>query len=461
MRGADLNLNLVVDARAPTPIKSVNKAGLPAWLEANPNAAQWLAATGFTAEPGSFAFVPDAHGRVERVLAAPLEGEAIWAYAGLPMALPVGVYVLEDVLEADRASAVALGWALGSYAFTRYKRAKRDAATLVWPARADRDEVTRLAEAVFLARDLINTPAEDLGPDELVAAGEAVAAAHGAVARVIRGDALLAENFPCIHIVGRAATRAPSLLDFRWGDKRAPKVTLVGKGVCFDTGGLNLKPRDGMMDMKRDMGGAAVVLALAQALMAARAPIRLRVLIPAVENAVAGNAFRPRDILRTRNGKTVEISNTDAEGRLILCDALAEADSEAPDLLIDCATLTGAAKIALGPELQALYCDDDEAAAATQRHGTALGDPLWRMPLWRPYRKMIEGKCADLDNFQSTPLAGSIAGALFLSEFVTAAKTWMHLDIIAANTTAKPGRPEGGEATGMRALYSTIRERFG
>ncbi|EDP61018.1 hypothetical protein BAL199_14090 [alpha proteobacterium BAL199] len=235
----------------------------------------------------------------------------------------------------------------------------------------------------------------------------------------------------------------------------------MGKGVCFDTGGLNLKPRDGMLEMKKDMGGSAVVLGLAQALMDAGAPIRLRVMVPAVENSVSGNAFRPRDIIRTRSGKTVEIGHTDAEGRLILCDALTEADSEKPDLLVDCATLTGAAKVALGPEVQALYCDDDEAAMTMQRLSLALGDPLWRMPLWRPYRRMIDAKCADIDNFQSTPLAGSIAAALFLAEFVSATGTWAHLDIMAANPITRPGRPEGGEATGMRALYGYIRQRFG
>lgn len=453
--------HLTEDLTNATRVTPVAKANLPLWLAANPAYERWLAATGFSADPGSFVFIPGAGGGVERVLIAPHEEEPVWAFASLPMSLPPANYVIDKDLEPDTASAAALGWALAAYAFTRYKAPKRTPATLVWPRNADRAEVARVARGVALARDLINTPAEDMGPEELVSAGEAIAKRAGAAVRVVRGDALLKENYPSIHTVGRASSRAPALLDIRWGDQAAPRVTLVGKGVCFDTGGLNLKARDAMLEMKKDMGGSAVVLGLAQTLMDAGAPIRLRVLIPAVENSVSGAAYRPRDIIRTRSGKTVEVGNTDAEGRLVLCDALAEADSEAPDLLIDCATLTGAAKIALGPDVQALYCDDDEAAGAMQRLSIALGDPLWRMPLWRPYRKMIEAKCADIDNFQSTPLAGSIAGALFLAEFVSSARTWAHLDIMAANPSAKPGRPEGGEATGMRALYAYIRERFG
>jgi leucyl aminopeptidase len=260
----------------------------------------------------------------------------------------------------------------------------------VWPPRANQAEVERIWRGVFLARDLINTPAEDMGPEQLAAAAKSVAEIHGATFNVLAGSALLENNYPTIHIVGRASSREPRLIDLRWGDENAPKVTLVGKGVCFDTGGLDLKPRDAMLEMKKDMGGAAIMLGLADALMSAWTPIRLRVLVPAVENSVAGNAYRPLDIVRTRSGKTVEIGNTDAEGRLILCDALAEADSEKPDLLVDVATLTGAARIALGPELQALYCDDDQVANELLRAGSDVGDPLWRMPIWRPYRKELK-----------------------------------------------------------------------
>jgi len=320
--------------------------------------------------------------------------------------------------------------------------------------------VERIARGVFLARDMINTPAEDMGPEQLATAAKTVADAHGAALNVIVGDDLLHQNYPTIHIVGRASHRAPRLIDLRWGKESAPMVTLVGKGVCFDSGGLDLKTHEGMLQMKKDMGGAAVMLGLAQALMAAGTPIRLRVLIPAVENSVSGNAVRPLDIVRTRSGKTVEIGNTDAEGRLILCDALAEADSEQPDLLIDCATLTGAARVALGPELQAMYCDDDAVADALLEAGAETGDPLWRMPLWRPYRKELDSKCADLNNVAKGAFAGSIIAALYLAEFVSATTRWAHLDIMASNPAAKPGRPEGGEATGMRALYAYLRRRY-
>jgi leucyl aminopeptidase len=443
------------------PITPIREADLPKWLAAHPDSREWLAALGFKAEPGTFAFIGGSGGRPAAVLAAPTEGEALWSLAGLPSALPEGTYGLASDGDDASGTDAALGWALGSYAFTRYRKAKRAPATLAWPAKADRAEVERVAGSVFLARDMINTPAEDMGPAQLAEAALSVAKVHGAEARVIVGDDLLKENYPTIHIVGRASARAPRLIDLRWGDKAAPKVTLVGKGVCFDSGGLDLKTRDGMLDMKKDMGGAAVVLGLASALMAANTPIRLRVLIPAVENAVAGNAYRPLDIVRTRGGKTVEIGNTDAEGRLILCDALAEADSEHPDLLVDCATLTGAARVALGTELQALYCDDDATAEGLLEAGRKVGDPLWRMPLWRPYRKLIDGKCADLNNVaQGSTFGGSIIAALYLAEFVSPSTRWAHLDIMGSNPAARPGRPEGGEATGMRALYAYIRRRY-
>jgi leucyl aminopeptidase len=442
------------------PIAPVTAATLPQWLETNPRARDWLAGIGFRADPGAFAIVPGADGRPSGVVAAPAEGASVFAFADLPMALPEGAYALQ-LTPSDSATDVALGWAMGAYVFTPYKKPKRPPATLVWPDGADRAEVERLANSVFLARNMINTPAEDMGPEQLADAAAATAKTHGAAIEVTVGDELLTHGYPTIHIVGRASPRAPRLIDLRWGDEAAPRVTLVGKGVCFDTGGLDLKPRDGMLEMKKDMGGAAVTLGLAGALMAANTPIRLRLLIPAVENAVAGNAVRPRDIVRTRSGKTVEIGNTDAEGRLILCDALAEADSERPELLIDCATLTGAARIALGAELGALFCDDDAVATEMLEAGVRVGDPLWRMPIWRPYRRQLDSKCADLNNVAAGSLAGSIIAALYLAEFVSAASAWAHLDIMAANTTARPGRPEGGEATAMRALYAYIRQRYG
>ncbi|MED5619165.1 leucyl aminopeptidase family protein [Ideonella sp. BN130291] len=443
------------------PITLVSAADLPAWLEAHPAQRAWLSATGFKARPGSFALVPGANGELGQVLAAPAEGAPVWALAALPNALPEGRYRLDSALAPADATAAALGWALASYAFTRYRAAKRAPAQLDLPAGADAAEVARLQGAVSLARDLINTPAEDLGPEHLAAAARAVAERSGAQLSVIRGDDLLAQNYPTVHAVGRASTRAPVLIDLRWGDASAPRVTLVGKGVCFDTGGLDLKTAAGMLHMKKDMGGAAITLGLAQALMDAGAPIRLRVLIPAVDNAVAGNAIRPLDIVRTRSGKTVEIGNTDAEGRLILCDALWEADTEEPDLLVDVATLTGAARVALGPDLQALFCDDEAAAQALQQAGMAAGDPMWRLPLWKPYLKNLDAKIADLKNVSGSPHGGAIYAALYLSEFVSKARTWAHLDVAGSNDKAQPGRPEGGEATGLRALYSYIRQRYG
>jgi len=451
------------DSRGAISITAVEAKGLKAWQKAaSASDRAWLKTLGFTAEAGKVAFLPGAGKRQAKVLVgADLKRDPIWALAGLPDALPEGRYRLDARLDRDSATNVALGWALGAYAFTRYKAPKRGFATFVWPQNADRQEVERLARGVFLARDLINTPAEDLGPPELAAAASSVAKQHAARCTVLSGAQLLKQNYPTIHAVGRASSRPPCLIDLRWGKEDAPKVTLVGKGVCFDTGGLDLKPAAGMLQMKKDMGGAAVVLGLASALMAAKAPIRLRVLIPAVENSVSANAIRPLDIVRTRSGKTVEIGNTDAEGRLILCDALFEADSESPKLLVDCATLTGAARVALGPEVQALFCNDDAVAEAILRASVEVADPVWRLPLWKPYRRMIDSKIADFNNVADGPYAGSIISALYLAEFVRESTPWAHLDIMASNTRARPGRPEGGEATAMRALYRMIRQRFG
>ncbi|MBV9971024.1 MAG: leucyl aminopeptidase family protein, partial [Xanthobacteraceae bacterium] len=311
-----------------------------------------------------------------------------------------------------------------------------------------------------LARDLINTPANDMGPGEVDNAAAALARRHGASTSVIVGDDLLARNFPLIHAVGRAAAREPRLIDLTWGDPAAPKVTLVGKGVCFDTGGLDIKPESAMLLMKKDMGGAATVLALAHMIMDRRLPVRLRVLIPAVENSISGGAFRPLDIYRARSGLSVEIGNTDAEGRLILADALCLADEERPDLLIDLGTLTGAARVALGPELPPFYTDDEVLAADLARHARAEHDPLWRLPLWRPYDTMLDSKVADLNNIATGGFAGSIICALFLKRFVAAAKSWLHFDIYAWTPAAKPGRPEGGECQAARALYALLAERF-
>jgi len=444
------------------PIIPIEKAVFAAWAETQPAEVRaFCATTDFKAEPGSVALFPGRDGRLAQVFAGVESHDGPWAYGGLPGRLPPGSYRLDVRMEADKATRAAAGWALGCYEFTRYKKGEaKTFPALVWPDNADRAQVARTADATFLVRDLINTPASDMGPPELAAACEAVARRYGAACEVIVGDDLLERNYPTIHAVGRAADKAPRLVDIRWGRPDAPKVSLCGKGVCFDTGGLDLKPAAGMLRMKKDMGGAATMLGLAMMIMDAGLDVRLRLLIPAVENSVSGNAMRPLDVITTRKGITVEVGNTDAEGRLILCDALAEADSESPALLVDCATLTGAARTALGVELGALFCNDDATAAALLRHGEAESDPMWRLPLWKPYRKMIESKVADINNVSEGAFAGAITAALYLESFVGAATPWVHLDVFAWNDSAKPGKPVGGEAMTMRALYALVRSRF-
>ncbi len=456
---------LVGHDRGAVPILAVAKEELAGWLEAAPeNERNWALGIGFDAAAGKFALVPTADGRLGRVLVGLGEGpqaaRTLWALAGLPEALPEGSYRLERLPAGADPSRLALGWALATYRFTRYRAKEGCKAVLVWPDKADHGLVERLASAVFFARDLANTPAGDLGPEELAQAAIGVAEATGACHRLIIGEALLAENYPTIHAVGRASSRAPRLVDIVWGDPAAPKVTLVGKGVCFDTGGLDLKTASGMRLMKKDMAGAAIMLALARAIIEADLPVRLRVLLPCVENSVSGNAMRPSDIVCTRKGLTVEIGNTDAEGRLILCDALAEASSEKPELLIDMATLTGAARVALGPELAALFCNDDALAQGLLSVAAQEEDPMWRMPLWRPYRKMLDSKIADINNVSEGPHAGAITAALYLQEFVEPGILWAHFDVMAWNPQSRPGRPEGAEATALRALYGYIAGRF-
>ena len=373
--------------------------------------------------------------------------------------LPAGAYRFANAPHDARLAALA--FALGCYRFARYRAAEGKEIRLEIPAGVDGADLSRIAEGVSLARDLINTPANDLGPAELEEAARTLAARHGASARAVVGHDLVKQNFPLVHAVGRAADRAPRLIDFTWGDPAHPKVTLVGKGVTFDTGGLDIKPESGMRIMKKDMGGAACVLALAHMIMDRGLQLRLRVLIPAVENAISGGAFRPLDIYRSRKGLTVEIGNTDAEGRLILADALALADEEKPELVVDMATLTGAARVALGPDLPPFYTEDETLAAELARCGARENDPLWRLPLWRPYAAMLDSKIADLNNVSTGGFAGSITAALFLKRFVEAAKSWLHIDVYAWTPAAKPARPEGGECQAARALYALLAARYG
>ena len=376
----------------------------------------------------------------------------------LPGLLPPGTFRFANAPHDARLAALA--FALGSYRFGRYRKAEHRDVRLVPPDGVDAAEITRIADAAMLARDLVNTPANDMGPEQLAKAAEVLATEYGASFSCIVGDELKSRNFPLIHAVGMASDRAPRLIDLSWGDAAHPKVTLVGKGVCFDTGGLDLKPSSGMLIMKKDMGGAANVLALARMVMDAKLKVRLRVLIPAVENAVAGNAFRPLDVFSSRKGITVEIGNTDAEGRLVLADALALADEEKPDLLIDLGTLTGAARVALGPDLPPFYSNDEALAADVARCAAAENDPLWRMPLWPPYDSWLDSKTADITNAPSGGFAGSITCALFLQRFVEQAKSWLHGDIYAWRPSAKPARPEGGECQAARALYKLLSERY-
>jgi leucyl aminopeptidase len=426
------------------------------WLKRQSTAtAQWVRGSGFAAKPGAICLVPQPEGGLARVLVGVEEGTDRWSAAALPAALPKGVYRLAESTSLSDATSASFAWAIGGYRFRRYKKAEAELAKLVWPQEVDRAAIERMVAAYRLARDLINTPAEDMGPAQLADAVKAVARAHKAKVSVIVGDDLLAKNFPSVHTVGRASTRPPRLIDLNWG-KSGPRLTLVGKGVCFDSGGLDLKPASGMLLMKKDMGGAALMLALAQMIMAAGLKLRLRLLIPAVDNAVAGNAYRPMDVIRTRKGITVEVGNTDAEGRIILCDALAEASGDKPDLVIDAATLTGAARVALGTELPALFCNDDDVADAILRHGRTEDDPLWRLPLHKAYRRMLDSKVADINNVSDGPYAGAITAALYLQEFIDPGIRWAHIDTMGWNLRDRPGRPEGGEAFGLRALYAFI-----
>ncbi|HEX2511709.1 MAG TPA: leucyl aminopeptidase family protein [Xanthobacteraceae bacterium] len=420
-------------------------------------------AAGYEPRPGSHLLVPGANNKLGGVLFGIEEQNAanknLFLPGKLAELLPSGNYRFANAPHDARLAALA--FALGSYRFTRYRKSDGKTVRLEIPESVDAGEISRIVEAAFLARDLINTPANDMGPVELENAARDVATRFNAKISVVVGDDLLTRNFPLIHAVGRAAAGTPRLIDMTWGDRNAPKVTLVGKGVCFDSGGLDIKPDNAMLIMKKDMGGAANVLALAQMVMDAKLKIRLRVLIPAVENAISGFAMRPLDIYRSRKGITVEVGNTDAEGRLILADALALADEEAPELLIDMGTLTGAARVALGPELPPFYTDDEALAAKVAQHAAAENDPLWRLPLWQPYEAMLESKTADINNVSTSSFAGSITCALFMKRFVEAAKTWLHLDIYAWTPSAKPGRPEGGECQAARAIYALLKERYG
>ena len=448
-----MHASLAKSAKNTVPLHAVAAKDLKPWLAKIP----YLKASGFSAKPGEIRLVPGRNGLSAAVLGLGKEKDAL-ALAGFSEKLPDGVYRLGEVPDFCGHANAALAWLLGLYEFSRYKKPSKRDIKLVLPAGVDGAEISRIADNVFLARDLINTPPNDMGPQELADAASRLAKKHGAKFRVISGEALK-KNYPLIQAVGQGSVRSPRLIELVWG--KGPLVTLVGKGVCFDTGGYDLKPPSGMATMKKDMGGAAVALAIAGMAMGAKLKLRLRVLIPAVENSVSGSAYRPSDVFKSRKGLTVEIGNTDAEGRLVLADALADADDEAPALLIDLATLTGAARMATGMELPPFFTDDETLASDLARYATATSDPLWRLPLWRGYESTLSSPVADLTNNPNYSYAGAITAALFLNRFVEKAQSWLHLDIAGWTDRPRPGRPTGGEANAARAIYALLKERYG
>lgn len=445
------------DAAKALPLHVMERTQFAAWRAQQSEAlVAWIDAQHFNGSGGSVVLLPGEHGLAGAIVGVGDPGDA-YAYAHAPFALPEGtVWRVADALPADVETLLHLGWGLGSYRFARYRKPNRAPAQLLaTPSAEVRDVVT----ASLRVRDWVNTPTEDMGPQQLEDAARALADAHGAQVDVITGDALLAQNFPAIHAVGRASHRAPRLIALRWGNAGQPHVALVGKGVCFDTGGLDIKPADGMRNMKKDMGGAAHALALAGLIMAQQLPVQLTLLIAAVENAIGPDAFRPGEVIATRKGLSIEIDNTDAEGRLVLCDALTYASEQQPQIVLDFATLTGAARIALGPDLPALFSNDDTLAQQWQQAGERTRDPVWRMPLWRPYLRYLHSGIADLANAGSR-MAGSVTAALYLERFIAEGQVWAHLDVYAWNDGERPGRPAGGEALALRSAWAMLKARY-
>ncbi|MEX1214924.1 M17 family metallopeptidase [Saccharospirillum sp.] len=438
------------------PLTLLESREFESWTQGRPGEqVAWLRASGFTGK--GLALLPGENGELAEVVLGVASLDDQWILGDLAKRLPEGDYLVQGSDELlDRAG---LSWLLGNYQFDRYKISEPVKARLVMADEQRVARLQRLAEGVALVRDLVNTPPNDMMPEHLSEAARALAGRFDATFNELVGDQLLTENYPTIHAVGRASVHAPRLLDLRWGNAEHPKVTLVGKGVCFDSGGLDIKPAAGMRYMKKDMGGAAHVLGLAQMIMSLNLPVNLRVLIPAVENAVAGNAFRPGDVLQTRKGLTVEIDNTDAEGRLVLCDALAEADTETPDMIIDFATLTGAARVALGTELPGYFTDADALARDLNAAGKKVSDPVWQLPLHTPYDDFLKSEVADLVNCAPSPFGGAITAGLYLKRFVEQTP-WVHFDIMAWNQRALPGRPVGGEAFGVRAVFEMLEQRY-
>lgn len=450
---------LTRNSQHPLPFHCVRGEEFDTWRKLQlPAIGQWLDAQKYTASSGTLMLLPGDGGIDGAVIGI---GNRLdpFTYAHAPYALPPGDWKLAGELDAAARNALLLGWGLGSYRFRRYKTPLREPANLVIDNDADAETLDVLA-AYVRVRDLINTPTEDMGPDELEAVTREIAERHGAKVDVITGEDLITQNYPAIHAVGRASHRAPRLIHLEWGDADAPHVSLVGKGVCFDTGGLNLKASAGMRNMKKDMGGAAHAIALAELIMARGLSVRLSLFVAAVENAVGPNALRPGEVIATRKGVSVEIDNTDAEGRLVLCDALVRASEDKPAVLLDFATLTGAARIALGPDLPALYSNDDALANEWLDAGQRVFEPQWRMPLWRPYLRYLTSNIADIANGSSSPMAGSVTAALYLERFVPEGQAWAHVDVYSWNDSDRPGRPAGGEAQSLRSAFEMLKTRY-
>ncbi len=477
----NLPLGFTAVAIEPLPLHVVTRATLADWRGAQaPAVGAWLDAHGFDGSPGTALVWAASDGQLTGAVLGIGDALDPYSYGHAPFTLPARTWQLAGTFDTTTLAALRLGWGLGSYRFSRYKQPMRMPAQLLvedvlvpfdyaqdrlrqaHEAQDDRQpEVFDLLAACVRVRDLVNTPTEHMGPDQLEQVACEIAERHGARIEVVSGDDLLTQNFPAIHAVGRASHRVPRMIMLRWGDDAHPHVAIVGKGVCFDTGGLDIKPADGMRNMKKDMGGAAHAIALAELVMARKLPLRITLLVPAVENALGPNAFRPGEVIATRQGVSVEVDNTDAEGRVVLGDALTYAGELQPALILDFATLTGAARIALGPDLPALYSNDDAVAADWFDAGLQQRDPLWRMPLWRPYWRYLTSTVADLANSGPSKMAGSITAALYLERFVPAQQPWAHLDVYSWNDADRPGRPAGGEAQGLRAAYAMLQARAG
>lgn len=443
------------------PIISLTLKQWDSWLAKQTRATQqWLATLNFTVKPGSIALLPGSEGQLNQAILLLNDASDFWSFGCLPCSLPPGHYHYVDINDETFFDHAAMAWGLGAYEFTRYKTATKPSVQLLLSHTANASILNAKVKAIYRVRDLINTPTEDMGPEELADIVVQLATNFNASLNQLVGDDLLKENFPAIHAVGRASPRKPRLIDLRWGDKNHPKVSLVGKGVCFDSGGLNLKSGSGMTLMKKDMGGAANAIGLAEMIMLLNLPLRLRLLIPMAENLVAGNAYKPGDIIKMRNGSTVEVSNTDAEGRLILADALSEADSENPDLLIDFSTLTGAARVAVGTEIAVFFTAKEDLATALLKNSEEAQDPLWRLPLYKPYQKLLESKIADINNSATSSYAGAITAALFLESFIKEKTNWVHIDFNAYNITSRAGRPEGGEAMAIFGILSYLLKTY-